>query len=132
MHLALIDAFHIVHQLENQVHNSGQKRCVMQRTRVCVLTLAVAGSLLLGAGIAVTPATAATITFKFTGDVGDVQQNLKPLFSKNASSTAMSGSMTVDTTNNGTSGHYNVSNFTVNIEDHDYKNAGPFFGVTIL
>jgi len=62
------------------------------------LKLGLAASMLLWASIAVTPATAASITYSFSGEVTRVQNQLNPPFSVNLSPTAMPGSMTVNTT----------------------------------
>jgi len=98
----------------------------------CLRNLGITAGFLLSVSIATTPSSATPITFNFTGDVTKVQGLANPPFS--VSTGTMSGFMTVDTTNNGTSGHYNISNFSVNIEGQIYTRVGPpsFFGVEIV
>jgi len=91
----------------------------MQRIRNSFLTLAVGAGLLLGASIAVTPATAAPITFSFTGDVVTVDPLLASQF---LTSQTMSGTMTVsqtDTNGSSTIGNYAIQSFEVNIGTYD-------------
>src|SRR5262245_21523044 len=97
----------------------------MHRARFCVLTLAVAASLLLGAGIAVTPAMAATLTFNFTGDVTKVHDGLSPPFAVNSSPTAMTGSMTIDTFDHNTAGTFQITSFNMNIEGKTFSQGSP-------
>src|SRR5262249_35399106 len=97
----------------------------MHRARFCVLTLAVAASLLLGAGIAVTQAMAATLTFNFTGDVTKVHEGLSPPFAVNSSSTAMTGSMTLDTFDLNTAGTFQITSFNMNIEGKTFSQGSP-------
>ena len=90
----------------------------MNHIRPVFLKLAFTASMLLWAGIAVTPATAAFIQYSFTGDVDFVQKKLSSQFSVNSSPSAMSGSMTVNTNDTLTGpnlGHYSITNFGLNI-----------------
>src|SRR5262249_49173031 len=97
----------------------------MHRARFCVLTLAVAASLLLGAGIAVTQAMAATLTFNFTGDVTKVHEGLSPPFAVNSSPTAMTGSLTLDTFDHNTAGKFQITSFNMNIEGKKFSQGSP-------
>jgi len=65
-------------------------------------------------GLLASPATAALITFNFTGDVDHVHSQLTSAFSPNASPSAMSGFVTVDSSTPG-AGNYAISNFKVTI-----------------
>jgi len=90
------------------------------------LKLGLTASMLLWASIAVTPATAASITYSFSGEVTKVQNQLNPPFSVNLSPTAMTGSMTVNTTDlnsNSKVGQYTITNFSLNVEGHTYGNG---------
>ena len=72
----------------------------MQRVRKSFLTLVAAVSLLLGASIAVTPATAAPVTFEFSGMVfGFSGADGSTLFSALGSPLTTSGSFTFESTN---------------------------------
>jgi hypothetical protein len=86
------------------------------------LSLAFAAGLLLWAGLAVTPATAATIQYAFTGTVTQVTPRLSSTFSTSSSPSAMSGLITVNTTDtnplNATFGNYTITNFSLNIEGY--------------
>jgi len=97
----------------------------MHRARFCVLTLAVAASLLLGAGIAVTQAMAATLTFNFTGDVTKVHEGLSPPFAVNSSPTAMTGSLILDTFDHNTAGKFQITSFNMNIEGKNFSQGSP-------
>lgn len=69
-------------------------------------------------GLLETPATAALITYNFTGDVNLVHSQLTSSFSTDASPTAMSGFVTLNTTDtnlNTRAGNYSISNFKVTI-----------------
>jgi len=82
--------------------------------------------MLLWASIAATPATAASITYSFSGEVTKVQNQLNPPFSVKLSPTAMTGSMTVNTTDlnsNSKVGQYTITNFSLNVEGHTYGNG---------
>jgi hypothetical protein len=78
--------------------------------------------MLFWASIAVTPVTAATIQYSFTGTVNQVTPRLSSTFSNNPSSSAMSGVMTVNTTDTNTSsaifGSYTITNLRLNIEGY--------------
>ena len=69
----------------------------MQRIRKSFLTLAATAGLLLGAGIAATPATAAPVTFNFTGTINTSQF---PLTSSIVTSDTVKGTFTFDALNN--------------------------------
>ena len=91
----------------------------MNNIRPVFLTLAFTASMLLSASIAITPATAASIQYSFTGNVNHVHSLLSSEFN---TSQSMSGSMTVDNgdTNSNTSiGNYPIipviTNFSLNI-----------------
>jgi hypothetical protein len=92
------------------------------QARHAFLKLAFAASLLLWAGFAVTPAAAVTIQYSFTGTVNQVTPRLSSTFSTNPSPSAMSGFMTVNTTDTNTAsailGNYTITNFTLNIEGY--------------
>ena len=110
----------------------------MHRVRSDFLRLTLAAGILLWGSIVVTPASAATITYNFTGDVAKVQNLLSPPFvvDLSPSPAAMHGSMTVDTfDNNALStrfGEYKITNFTVTVEGQTYtQGPTPFFGVEI-
>lgn len=64
-------------------------------------------------------ATAALITYNFTGDVGQVHSQLTSSFSTNSSPTAMTGFVTLNTADTNTLdtkvGNYTVTNFKVTI-----------------
>lgn len=64
-------------------------------------------------------ATAALITYNFTGDVGQVHSQLTSSFSTNSSPTAMTGFVTLNTTDTNTldtkAGNYTVTNFKMAI-----------------
>lgn len=70
-------------------------------------------------GLLASPATAALITYNFTGDIGHVNSQLTSSFSTNSSPTAMSGFVTINTTDtnalNTKIGSYTVANFQVTI-----------------
>jgi hypothetical protein len=69
-------------------------------------------------GLLASPATAALITYNFTGDVDHVHSQLTSSFSTSSSPTAMSGFVTVntvDTNLNTKVGNYTVTNFQVTI-----------------
>ncbi|MDO9117857.1 MAG: hypothetical protein Q7U39_07865 [Nitrospira sp.] len=69
-------------------------------------------------GLLASPATAALITYNFTGDVGHVHSQLSSSFSTSSSPTAMSGFVTLntaDTNLNTKVGNYTVTNFNVTI-----------------
>jgi len=69
-------------------------------------------------GLLASPATAALITYNFTGDVDRVHSQLTSTFSTSSSPTAMSGFVTVntaDTNLNTRVGNYTVTNFNVTI-----------------
>ena len=89
------------------------------RIRLVFLKLAFTASVLLWASIAVTPATAMTIQYSFTGTVNQVTPRLSSTFSASPSSTAMSGLMTVNTTDtnplNANIGRYTITNFSLTI-----------------
>ena len=65
-------------------------------------------------GLLASPATAAFITYNFTGDVAHVHSQLSSSFTPSASPTAMSGFVTVDSSTPG-SGNYAITNFKVTI-----------------
>ena len=92
------------------------------RIRLVVLTLAFTTSVLLLASIAITPVTAATIQYSFTGTVTQVSPRLSATFSTNAGSSAMSGFLTVNTTDtntlNGNIGSYTITSLSLNIEGY--------------
>ena len=90
----------------------------MNHIRPVLLTLAFTASMLLSASIAVTPATAASIQYSFTGYVDHVHNQLSSQFN---TSQLMSGTMTVNTADtfspitNTTFGKYTITNFSLNI-----------------
>ncbi|NWF71898.1 MAG: hypothetical protein HXY51_02470 [Nitrospirae bacterium] len=89
------------------------------KVRLSLLKLAFTAGMLLGASIAVAPATAMTIQYSFTGTVNQVTPRLSSTFSTSPSSSAMSGVMTVNTTDtntlNGNIGTYSITTFSLNI-----------------
>lgn len=90
----------------------------MNHIRPVFLKLALTASMLLWASIAVTPATAASIQYSFTGYVDHVHNQLSSQFN---TSQLMSGTMTVNTADtfspitNTTFGKYTITNFSLNI-----------------
>lgn len=70
-------------------------------------------------GLLASPATAAFITYNFTGDVDHVHTQLTSSFSPSSSPTAMTGFVTLNTADTNTLdtkvGNYTVTNFKVNI-----------------
>ncbi|NOT24325.1 MAG: hypothetical protein HOP22_16605 [Nitrospiraceae bacterium] len=109
----------------------------MHHIRSSFLALAVTASLLFGAGISVTPASAATITYNFTGNVTQVQNQLNPPFTVQVLNlTAMKGSIVVDTADQFTSGpqsarfgEYRITNFSVDVEGKTFTLAPLLPGV---
>ncbi len=98
----------------------------MHHIRSSFLLLAVTASLLFGAGISVTPASAGQVLFNFTGEVDRVHPSLLGIppdaFIVDGNSSAMSGSMLVDmfdTNGLANRGSYNILNFDVNIEGYE-------------
>ena len=89
--------------------------------------LGITVGLLLCASIATPPASAALITFNFTGDVTQVQNLADPPFS--VSTGTMSGFFTAESLPS--DGSYVVTNFSVTVQGQNYTNAGPFSGVQI-
>jgi len=91
------------------------------------LKLGLAASMLLWAGIAVTPATAATITYSFSGTVTSVAPKLSSTFN---TTQPMSGLMKVDTSDtSGTIGHpgigtYTITNFSLDIGTYHASSTG--------
>ena len=74
--------------------------------------------IILGAALTVSPATAMSIQYSFTGDVDHVHSQLSSTFN---TSQLMSGSMTVDTADtNGSStvGNYNITSFSLDIGNY--------------
>jgi hypothetical protein len=92
------------------------------RVPFAFLKLAFAASVLLWAGLAVTSAAAMTIQYSFTGTVTQVTPRLSSTFSTSPSSSAMSGLMTVNTTDtntlNANIGSYTITNFSLKIEGY--------------
>ena len=92
------------------------------RIRLVVLTLAFTASVLLLASISVTQARAMTIQYSFTGTVNQVSPRLSATFSTNPSSSAMSGFLTVNTTDtnplNANIGNYTITSFSLTIEGY--------------
>jgi len=90
--------------------------------RLVFLKLAFTAGVLLWAGIAVTPVSAATIQYSFTGTVSQVSNQLSSTFTTSPSSSAMSGVITVNTTDtntlSATFGSYTITNFSLNIEGY--------------
>ena len=90
-----------------------------RRARLPFLKLAFTAGMLLWACIAVTPATAVTVQYSFTGTVNQVSPRLSSTFITNPSPTAMSGLITVDSTDTNTAsailGSYTITNFSLNI-----------------
>lgn len=91
-------------------------------------TLGIALGLLLCAGLAAAPAMAATITFNFSGTIDRVQNLLDPPFTTSTSPTAMTGSMTVNTSGTHSSspaiGSYAVQNFNIQIGSYSATFGG--------
>lgn len=89
------------------------------RVHLTFLKLAFTAGMLLWAYIAVTPATAVTVQYSFTGTVNQVSPQLSSTFITNPSPTAMSGLITVDSTDTNTAnaslGRYTITNFSLNI-----------------
>lgn len=72
-------------------------------------------------GLLANPATAAFITYNFTGDVDNVHSQLSSQFSPNSSPTAMTGFITVnnsDTNGSNTVGNYAVTNFSLTVSGY--------------
>jgi hypothetical protein len=92
------------------------------RVRLVYLKLVFTASMLLWASIAVTPVTAATIQYSFTGTVTQVSNQLSSRFTTSPSSSAMSGVITVNTTDTNTTsaiiGRYTITNLSLNIEGY--------------
>jgi hypothetical protein len=92
------------------------------RFLLTVPKLAFTAGMLLWAGIVATPASAVTIQYSFTGTVTQVNNQLTSRFSPNPSLSAMSGVMTVNTTDTNTGsaifGSYTITNFSLNIEGY--------------
>lgn len=92
------------------------------RIRLGFLKLAFTTSLLLWAGLPVTPAKAVTVQYSFTGTVNQVSPEISSTFSMNPSPSAMSGLITVDSTDtnaaNAVIGRYTITNFSLNIEGY--------------
>ena len=89
--------------------------------------LGLASGLLLCLSIAAAPATAATITFNFSGTIDRVQNLLTPPFTTSNSPTAMTGSMTVNTLDTNASlthGNYAVQNFNIQIGSYSATFGG--------
>ena len=87
----------------------------MNHIRPVFLKLAFMASMLLWASIVVTPAMAASIQYSFTGNVGNVHNQLSSTFNTTQS---MEGLMTVntsDTNGSGTFGNFAIETFTVTI-----------------
>ena len=101
---------------------SVKESLLSHRIRLVFLKLTFMASMLLWASIAVTPATAMTIQYSFTGTVTQVSPQLSSTFSTSASSSAMSALMTVNTTDTNTLsaniGSYTITNFSLNIEGY--------------
>lgn len=91
-------------------------------SRLDFLKVAFTASMILWASIVATPASAVTIQYSFTGNVTQVNNQLTSAFSLSPSSSAMSGLMTVNTTDtnilNANLGSYTITNFTMNIEGY--------------
>ena len=88
-------------------------------SRLDFLKVAFTASMILWASIVATPASAVTIQYSFTGNVTQVNNQLTSAFRLSPSSSAMSGLMTVNTTDtkilNANLGSYTITNFTLNI-----------------
>lgn len=79
----------------------------------------VMGGLLWG-GLVASPATAASVVFSFTGTINSVDAQVNPPFGVNSSPSAMSGTMTVNTTDLDTTvparfGEYTITAFNLNV-----------------
>jgi hypothetical protein len=90
-----------------------------RQARPLFLKMAFTAGMLLWAYIAVSPATAVTVQYSFTGTVNQVSPRLSSTFITNPSPTAMSGLITVDSTDTNTAsailGSYTITNFSLNI-----------------
>jgi len=88
-------------------------------SRLDFLKVAFTASMILWASIVATPASAVTIQYSFTGNVTQVNNQLTSAFRLSPSSAAMSGLMSVNTTDtnilNANLGSYTITNFTLNI-----------------
>src|SRR4051794_1474730 len=83
----------------------------MNHIRAVFVMFAFTASVLLGASIAVAPATAAIITYSFSGAVTGVSPKLSSTFN---TTQTMSGLMTVDSTNtSGPVGHPGIGTYTI-------------------
>jgi hypothetical protein len=88
-------------------------------------SLALLAGLVMFGGVAVAPAMAATITYKFSGTVTGVGNQLSPPpppFGTSGPASAMSGSITVNTTDNtsgGLNGSYTIEGFQVTIGSYN-------------
>ena len=94
----------------------------MQRFRLVVLILAFTASMLFWTSIAATPAKAVTVYYSFAGTVNQVSPELSSTFSTNPNPKAMSGLLTVNSTDTNTAsaiiGRYTITNFSLNIEGY--------------
>jgi len=88
-------------------------------SRLDFLKVAFTASMILWASIVATPASAVTIQYSFTGNVTQVNNQLTSAFRLSPSPSAMSGLMSVNTTDtnilNANLGSYTSTNFTLNI-----------------
>ena len=88
-------------------------------SRLDFLKVAFTASMILWASIVATPASAVTIQYSFTGNVTQVNNQLTSAFRLSPSPSAMSGLMSVNTTDtnilNANLGSYTITNFTLNI-----------------
>ena len=92
----------------------------LRLVRLVFLKRAFVAIMVFWASIAVTPVTAATIKYSFTGTVNQVSNQLSSTFP--ISSSTMSGSITVNTTDTNTSsaiiGSYTITNLSLNIRNY--------------
>jgi len=88
-------------------------------SRLDFLKVAFTASMILWASIVATPASAVTIQYSFTGNVTQVNNQLTSAFRLSPSPSAMSGLMSVNTTDtnilNANLGGYTITNFTLTI-----------------
>ena len=91
-------------------------------SRLDFLKVAFTASMILWASIVATPASAVTIQYSFTGNITQVNNQLTSAFSQSPNPSAMSGLMTVNTTDtnilDANLGSYTITNFSLNIQGY--------------
>ena len=91
-------------------------------SRLDFLKVAFTASMILWASIVATPASAVTIQYSFTGNITQVNNQLTSAFTLSPNPSAMSGLMTVNTTDtnilDANLGSYTITNFSLNIQGY--------------